>query len=102
MISNMEITSKSLSHGIGGSYTKWQRKPPAHRIYKVETPEGITKLIVHAENRAVEDADHATVQSIETATNFARDLDWENLSDEVQEAVREHFEEKVKDDEWFN
>lgn len=97
----MDISSKSLSHGVGGSYTKWQRKPPAHRVYQVETPDGKAVLTVYAENRALDDADHPTIQKIEDATEFANDIEWDELSDEVQAEVQSHLAEKVKDDEWF-
>lgn len=97
----MEITSKSLSHGVGGSHTKWQRKPPAHRIYQVQTPEGRTVITVYAENRALDDPDHPTIQGIEDTSDFGKEIEWGNLSEEVQNAVREHLAEKVKEDEWF-
>lgn len=98
----MDLTSKSLSHGVGGSYTKWQREPPAHRVYQVETPEGVLRIDVYAENRAIEDADHATIQLIEDANEFKTDLSWADASEDVQDAVREHLAEKVATDEWFN
>lgn len=97
----MEILSNSLSRGIGGSHTKWQRKPPAHKVYDVDTPEGKTVVTVYAENRAIEDADHPNVQKIEEASDFAKEIAWSELSDDVQTAVQDHFNEEVKDDEWF-
>lgn len=97
----MDITSRSLSHGVGGNYTRWQRPPPRHRVYQVETPEGTTVVTVYAENRAIDDEPHATVQLIETATDFKSEVNWDELSDETRDAVRTHFDAEVKDDDWF-
>jgi len=33
-VSRMEV--RRVSHGVGGSYTRWQGKPPAHSVYMVE------------------------------------------------------------------
>lgn len=98
---DMDITATSLSHGVGGSYTKWQREPPAHRVYEIETPDGKLTLEVYAENSAMDPEDHPTITKIEDATSFASDLSWDDTDDTTKEAVREHISELVKDDEWF-
>jgi hypothetical protein len=97
----MDISSKSLSRGVGGSYTKWQRKPPAHRVYQVETPEGKTVITVYAEERALDDPDHPVIQKIENSSSFAKEIEWKELSPSVKENVRKHLAEKVKNDDWF-
>lgn len=97
----MDITSKSLSRGVGGSYTKWQREPPAHKIYQVETPEGRTVITVYAENRTLGDNDHPTIQLIEDATEFKSEITWNELPDDTRDAIRNHLSEKVKTDNFF-
>lgn len=97
----MELESKSLSHGVGGSYTKWQREPPAHRVYQVDLPGGYTTIKVYAENRALDDPDHPTIQKIEDASQFKSEQDWSSLDDNTQNEIRTHLAEKVKTDEFF-
>lgn len=97
----MNLSSRSISKGVGGSYTKFQREPPQHRTYEVETPDGTTYIDVYAENRALDDEDHPTIQLIEDASSFKSEVEWDNLSESVQDEVREHLAEKVKEDSWF-
>jgi len=33
-VSRMEV--RRVSHGVGGSYTRWQGTPPAHSVYMIE------------------------------------------------------------------
>lgn len=52
----MKITDVGrISKGVGGSYTKWQRKPPAHSVYRVKSSIGHFKVKVWAEQGVFDD-----------------------------------------------
>lgn len=97
----MEIRSKSISKGTGGNYTEWQRTPPPNRIYTVYAPNKELILQVHAEDRAAENKEYPTVQKISTPNDFKTEVEWDDLSSELKEAIQDHFSEKVKTDSWF-
>jgi len=95
----------SLSSGVGGSYTKWQREPPAHKIYQVKLDSGETTVVtVYAENRALDDEDYPTITRIEEHdTQFYQSGHtlWGSLSENEQNAVRDALENEVKEETFF-
>jgi len=42
-----EVSVSRVAHGVGGSYSKWQRTPPAHAVYMADHAEGWTTLTVY-------------------------------------------------------
>lgn len=94
----------SLTKGVGGSHTKWQRKPPAHIIYQVKLDNGTTALVqAYAENRALDDPDHPTIQALEQTTHLKKSGHtlWDDLTEAEQNTVRAALEEEVKTEEFF-
>jgi len=103
MVSATDILS--LSSGVGGSYTKWQREPPGHKVYQVKLDSGETTVVtVYAENRALDDEDHPTITKIEEHDGQFHQSGhtlWRNLSENEQNAVRDALENEVKEETFF-
>lgn len=98
----MDITVTELSHGVGGSYTQWQRKPPAHKIYQIELPDNtITTITVFAENNELDPEDHPTIQKIIPTNQFKSDVNWNQLETDTQNTIRNTIKERVAKDDWF-
>lgn len=97
----MEISITELSHGVGGSHTQWQRKPPAHKIYQIELPDNtITTITVFAENNALDLKDHPTIQKITPTDQFKSDVNWNDL-EQTQQTIRNKLKKRVAKDDWF-
>jgi len=80
---HVEVTV--VAHGVGGSYTRWQRKPPAHRVYMAEHAGGWTTVTVwHDEAEVVRWEDGAMGPN---ATPFAHDVDVADLTDDVAQQL---------------
>jgi len=86
----------SLSHGVGGSYTVWQRKPPAHGTYKVETPHGYATVTAHAEVKIGEEKPSIVRIKNSGSHHYERELTEEEL-----EEVKEYLIERVIPEEDF-
>lgn len=103
MVSTTDILS--LASGVGGNHTKWQRKPPAHKIYQVKLDSGETTVVtVYAENGALDDEDFPTVTKIEEHDGQFYESGhtlWGNLSSSEQNAVRDALENEVKNESFF-
>jgi len=103
MVSTTDILS--LASGVGGSYTKWQREPPAHKIYQVKLDSGETTVVtVYAENRALNNEDYPTITKIEEHDGqFCKNGHtlWKNLSSNEQNAIRDALENEVKNESFF-
>jgi len=71
-----------VASGVGGSFTKWQRKPPAHRVYMIplgdryESNEWCTVEVHHEHGEIVRMTDGAMGPK---QTPFAHDLDMREL-----------------------
>lgn len=94
----------SLTKGVGGSHTRWQRDPPPHITYQVSLTNGTTALVqAYAENRALDDADHPTIQALDETTHMQQSGHtlWTDLTDAEQTAVRSALAEEVKTEPWF-
>ena len=100
----MKLTT--VSNGVGGSYTKWQGEPPAHKVImaKHETnEEDDTWTTVKAYNlleRPGNDND-VTIESGAMGpenTPFAHDVDFERLTDEQQAEIREYAIEEFRNE----
>lgn len=86
-----------VSSGVGGSYTKWQSKPPAHKIIMAkhdDDNDDDTWTTVQVHNLLEREAydDDVRITSGAMGPNdipFAHDVDFEDLTDEQQAEITE-------------
>lgn len=82
-----------ISHGVGGSYTKWQGEPPRHAVYWVETDEGQTSLTAYDTRKKPNDKD-VTIEEESTGPNdtqFKSEVDFPDLPEPTKQEIREHI-----------
>lgn len=88
----MDVTT--VANGVGGSYTKWQGKPPAHKVIMAqhEDDQWTTVKVYDLTDRATTDS-NLKIQNGAMGPKdkpFAHDIDFEELNEEQQERIKEH------------
>ena len=87
-----------MASGVGGSYTKWQAKPPAHKVIMVQhedienNDKWTTIKAYDVSDREIYDED-VIIESGSDGPDgipFAHDVDFEDLTDEAQTEIREY------------
>lgn len=97
-----------MANGVGGSYTKWQSKPPEHTVVMVLHEDGddvdcegewttvkaynLLDREIHEDSLKIENG--ATGPS---NTPFKHDVDFENLPSEKQEEIKEYIISEFED-----
>ena len=80
---------KRVATGVGGSYTEWQRKPPAHAVYMAESGDGWTTVTVWYERgEVVRMSDGAMGPK---STPFAHDVYVEDMAPDARDAFVEYI-----------
>lgn len=93
---------EASSHGVGGSYTVWQRKPPAHGVYRVHTPDGYGMVKAHVEVKIGDDEPSIVkIENDQTRIKGHKMKREREFTDEEIEKVREYLLDYVIPDEDF-
>jgi len=82
------VYMKRVSTGVGGSYTEWQRKPPAHAVYMAESGDEWTTVTVWYEDGAVVRLKNGAMGP--NSTPFAHERDWQDMPASDREAFMEY------------
>ena len=84
------VSVTRVSHGVGGSYTQWQGKPPAHSVYmcKVGGGEWTTVQVWHNEERILTYENGAKGPK---GVDFAHDMDIQDRPDGEQSEIWEQI-----------
>lgn len=89
----MDITT--VASGVGGSYTKWQGEPPAHKVIMAKhngDEQWTTVKVYDLTDRQAYDT-KLKIQNGAMGPKdkpFAHDIDFEEISEEKQEQIKEH------------
>jgi len=93
---------KRVSHGVGGSYTKWQRKPPAHSVYMAKNDSEYTTVTVWHERGQVVGFKDGSMgpknipfkhdRDIEDMEPAARDEFWDYINRDIAERYADNYE----------
>lgn len=100
-----EITKfKRMSHGIGGSYTRWQREPPAHGVFWVDTDEGQTAVTAYDTRGPGRDVDSVIDDGAMGPKNipFKSEVDFSDLSEPLRDEIRDRIVDHFWDDGFFS
>jgi len=84
-----------VSHGVGGSYTMWQSKPPANMVFMARHDDKWTTITVHHR-----DGDIVNVADGAMGPNgipFAHDVDMEDLPELVLDDIMTDIRGVVQD-----
>lgn len=97
-------TFKTMAKGVGGSYTRWQGKPPAHGVFWIETDEGQTTVTAYDLRSRF---GNANVQVSDGAMGpgnrpFASAVDFSDLSEDLQAEIRDRIVEEFENDSFFS
>jgi hypothetical protein len=84
---------KTLAHGVGGSHTRWQGKPPAHVQYQFETALGTLRADFYSR-------DGETI--VDVITQKGSDVMFDALPPQEQDLVSEIAQTLMKHDDFFS
>ena len=88
------IDFKRVSTGVGGSYTKWQGKPPSHAVFMVKTAGGWTTVKAYDLTDRVAYQDEVRIESGAMGPKnipFANDVPYDDLPTTLQTDIRERI-----------
>jgi hypothetical protein len=97
-----EMELHTMARGVGGSYTKWQGKPPAHAIIMANHGDDtwttvkvydLTERIVYNDKVRIENGGKGPKD-----IKFKHDIDFENISEEKQEQIKEYAIAEFRDE----
>lgn len=84
----------TMARGVGGSYTKWQGKPPAHAVIMADHGDDtwttvkvydLTERVVYDDEVRIENGAKGPKD-----IKFKHDVDFEDLSEEKQSQIRKY------------
>jgi len=83
------VYMKRVATGVGGSYTEWQREPPAHAVYMARSGDAWTTVKVwHERGRVVGMRDGAVGPG---GTPFAHDVDLEDMAPDPRDEFMDYI-----------
>ena len=88
------IDFKRVSTGVGGSYTKWQGKPPSHAVFMVKTEQGWTTVKAYDLTERMVYDDEVRIESGAMGPKnipFANDVPYDDLPASLQTDIRERI-----------